>query len=918
MIEKELSRQVKIQKNLSDEDKENNLLNTNKRRWPLSIKLHPAYQMRLYSPTGESVKEEREKLRNNLQEDKDLQEYLDKDFKNTEEWRHTCMPCYFHKRDRTWTAFYINRDYIKGEEIEGNEKKQRLDYLMVHLSKLIGRLIEIALEKKEPYQLLWDYIYDDLPFIERIIQEYRKEYKDESKMMEGKDDLEKIRDLTNDRMKHLSADVIDVCLYTLLRFRSYGEWYESGIAHRTLSYFKKAYKKKSLPKCWYMEAIEKNVERRVDIIQYIKDKKEYFIDSDHSLQSVQKIPQYHRNQQQEVFDGFMNIRQHLYIPLFHLFNKDRGDIFTEELRKIYEGKEVMKIGSKDCLINDAIVIPVFEIYINGTGYGRLQGLYVLYREGQKELLSRLSTNIAKKIKIETAKYALESIEPIVQEISEKIFLSDIMIARKELENTLSTFESPFRYFLEIIIYCQDWENIWVCEKSENPDKDTKIHFWWGRKAKTTDNNSNEQMTPVRWESLLEEKNEDNLKAVNNAKQKNYHNLLMKECGLFAPQKDKSDDNKKNESDEDKYHNYYEIVFEYPKDTILPVSDDEYELYLYKEKMNDKLTRIMQVAYDIWKTNKYQDSVRKADGYISQMSHNLNHALDGIRMELEETISPKLEDKKQGSDSSLCLDPTKLKKDLKEKDRLESLIGHHNFYMYLKDRFEGFKDLKSKDPGTDLIKPFKAMVKDFNRQILFKKYITWATKDNDSKPYDVKLIDIISNELDIKVRYDILYMILENYIRNVPKHNILVKSEVNLMRCYLKIARCIDSRDKLDVSIWEDSRKEISPCEFYKSYKKLEKIYGEKVSARPFIIEKGGGTNAIVCLVDSLNKRYPVEKPHLEIKPVFVEEDGRERHEILHDPDRENYFYMSENERTELSENASYRFSIEYNFKMDIL
>ena len=354
-------------------------------------------------------------------------------------------------------------------------------------------------------------------------------------------------------------------------------------------------------------------------------------------------------------------------------------------------------------------------------------------------------------------------------------------------------------------------------------------------------------------------------------------------------------------------------------------------------MKSNLMQIVQVAYDIWKTNIKIDDYKKARGYVIQMSHNLNHALDGMSTDLKEMIEPMQED--EDGNSSLLLDPNSLKDDLAEeqKDIYQSLIGCHNFFKYLRNRFASFtldvpgkenKDKKSKLSAETKYKlSHKVMIDEFNKQVLFKKHITWVadeddskSDEDDSKSYDMELIPRSPfGDVTYEVYYDILYMFLENYIRNVVEHNTIISNDEPI-RCYLEIKRVTHHRKKLSISIWEYSIKNILPKEFLKKHKGLEDNIKERVDSRPFHIDLIG-TSAMVCLANSLHERGS----EIEVNPVFVvpgRGDTSTRHKVKYDENK-NYYYEDNNQKKGLvpckstNGDEGYRLSMEYQFKMDI-
>ena len=744
------------------------------------------------------------------------------------------------------------------------------------------------------------------------------------------------------------VEVLDLFLYLFLRFSFHATWYESGVVYRKFRDFKDAFNRNdgSMPRCWYMAKTKSKGEKLVDIILYNKNKDKYSVETNNELPKYQKmvdenvtnILRQHEKLQNYIWD----IRDRIYMPLFDLFNLDKK-MFTKSGRILYkefDDKDEEWLG--DIVTNDTIVIPIFEIYINGIGYGRLKGVYALYREDQQELL--LNNKHANEIKAKIAEYAFKISELLLQEITEKTFLSDIMIARGKIstqskeKKTYKRFNHFFKYFLEIISYCQDWENIYLIKSSDKDNKDNKVYFWWGRGRQDKSDQESEHLISSEWKDLLEaygqEKAKTAVKKVLGLDKQKYYKLAIEDCDIFS-EEDFEVCNTLLGSDEFIEFSDCNIVLEYPENTIFPT--DEYSCFMFDLQIKERLIQIVQMAYNIWKTNMNIDDYKKARGYIMQMSHNLNHALDGMSANLKRMIEPMQNDHEADEEeySSPLLDPNSLNDHSTEKQKL--LLGCHNFLQYLKNRFASFTldvpGKENKDREDELSAKVRntlshrVMVDEFNKQILFKKYITWAAKKNDSKFYDVKLISSSPFEnVDYEVCYDILYMFLENYIRNVVKHSTIILNGEPI-RCYLEIQRDKHHRGKLYISIWEDSIKNILPKEFCEKHKELEDNIKERVDSRPFLIDPKA-TSAMVCMANSLCETAS----EIKVNPVFVvpgeeipgEEKTSTRHEVEYDENKKGYYYKDKNKKEQrivpcksTNGDDGYRLSMEYKFKMDI-
>ena len=1016
-------------------------------RWSSAVILHSAYQMRLYSPSEAFVAEAREELCDSLEkysEDTDLRLFLNLDEDSGKSILHTNIPCYFNKRNRSWSNFFMKREFMEDnmswpDDIEKkilvvkksllsftipsvdndkygirkffcddeylktiNESIQYLmnDFLLKVINNILEDNIDIGsierniediereinfIEKKLLEKLQESDLVDieDTENTQKITENFTEHIKDLVKgykpeksktikdLIEGiKKLIEKSRNEVCESLRKKlgypdeydpeknEINIYDLFLYIFLRFSSHATWYENGIAYTTLDKFKKAYneEKNIMPICWYMKTIEEEPGKKlVDIILYDKknDKKNdnYYIDGKYQSKK-EKIPDVQKPNDIATREYILNtMRDEIYMPLFSLFNQ-RDNLFIIKGSELHVDSIAARKGwwKKDVIAHDTVVIPMFETYINGIGYGRLQGIYSLYREDQKALLP--NNKYANEIKAKIAEYLFKTSKLNLQDISEKTFLSDIMRARKKIsnksdeKNTYERFNHFFKYFLEIISYCQDWENIWLVKRSDKDHIVDKVHFWWGRGQQSGEEISSEWKDLLKdlkdnvLQSLKSSDDNDQAKAQKEAKAKakakakaqkeakaavkkvldldkqKCYELAIEDCDMFS-KKDFEVCNTLPGSDEFIEFSDCEIVLEYPEYTIFPPAESHSD-FIFKVQMKERLMRIIQMAYDIWKTNIRIDDYQKARGYIIQMSHNLYHALTGMSENLEKTVGP-MEGERH---SSPLLDPDSLNDNSTEEQKL--LLGSHNFLLYLRDRFESFT---LKVPGKGKKSPIKIMIDEFNKQVLFKKYITWVA--DDSKTYDVELVlSPFSKDAEYKVCYDILYMFLENYIRNVVKHSDdKIVSNDEPIRCNLEITTDDDDIHKYCISIWEDSIKNIPPKEFLKKCQELEDIIEERYNSRPFKIDRKG-TSAMVCLVDSLCER--VSK--IEVNPVFVvpgeeisgEEKTSTRHEVEYDENKKGYYYKDKNKKEQrivpcksTNGDEGYRLSMEYRFKMDI-
>ena len=223
-----------------------------------------------------------------------------------------------------------------------------------------------------------------------------------------------------------------------------------------------------------------------------------------------------------------------------------------------------------------IVLPIFDNYIKSKGYGGIQGAYLIY----------LSVKDLKK-QADITKHIYEIMKPIIPDISTDIYSSNIFrIEEKKIKRWSScTF---IDYFLQMIIYVQDWENIWVITQSKKAVNDNFsvecINQHWGR---TSPEDKEGQFT-YKW-GLDDEKKERKLDSINNENH-NYFEFSIQKIAYLL------EDECMKEKEISKYSEYY-LICEFPKASVIP--KDDYTRKLYNEQLEQRFVRIFQIAIRMW-------------------------------------------------------------------------------------------------------------------------------------------------------------------------------------------------------------------------------------------------------------------------------------------------------------------------------
>ena len=540
------------------------------------------------------------------------------------------------------------------------------------------------------------------------------------------------------------------------------------------------------------------------------------------------------------------------------------------------------------VLGSVFLLPIFDIYIGNKGYGGFNGFYNFqYKELKKK--QRKETfwewfyrhlgykEPKKKQRKETIKNIIKETKPHLAVLSKEIYLSNLFrIENKKIKKKPSY--NFVDYFLQMIIYVQDWENIWVTTKSiEQSEKNEKNKFteedinrYWTRKS------PDEKKGKFTYE-WIDSSNGD--KGVNELKPvvtgKNFFKFHIEEEVAFLLKKEDTEYDKKIL---DEY-----LICKYPEASVIP--NDASDLKKYEENLTQRFLRVFGIAISAWKKDKYKITINVAKGCVEQMSHNLHYVPAGIRKEL---------------------------KLLKSEDDMQANIieGSDNFLEYIVNRFSAFSCFYEDIPGGYMPKSIDESIEDFKKQKLFLKHITKATKNCGN---EVEIIDHNKEYGKLRLLYQPLYMFLEHYIRYVAEH-LAVSSDT--ISCHVKISRIENSEYRM--CIWEDSKKELGVEEFYKAWKDLNDNHQKVQEARPFSLRDKQEISAMEWYLKSL---VDSKDTWLEVSPVVVLGSGKQCisykiEEIKVEKDKCEYYYTDKAEgKIRLCHSNNQRFSMKYSFNI---
>ena len=665
------------------------------------------------------------------------------------------FPCYFNKRYRNHMYFTMHNDFVMDKSKFIEEKKQYFDD-----NKDEGE------QRKE-----------DLEKIKKIIEEDQNRNEDEGiyfRGTSGRNHLKKLNDLIksfnkdkNDLIKSFNKDktekIANNCLQTFCGFPYRASWYEAGMAYNII---KKKIKKKEVKENGFQFFYIKKREDRTEEMEVVLiseksfDKSEsieaeYFYEGSDQIEEV-----FNKNKKAyEYFRGIAGeIKNYIYIPLYNLFHDKES--YSDSCKKDFN-----KILSNAC-----ITVPIFEVYINNIGYGRLHGWHTFYYKDKsaKEQEDWIKENCKDKSAKEQEWIKENIINPeqiraqlrqAAMSESERISQSDYHYVTKDIYEEkidrlkgISDFSKGFLdYFFQMIIYIQDWENVWI-------KNDNNILDWWGRGkafflSTNWEDKFKQDISQGEAEKRLKEAEEDKLTLKFNLEE--FEDIIEPE-GFKDMHYWKDSDQYLNELKDST------MVFEYPDYTYLPSRGEEREEY--EQIIKKRIFALLYLAISTWKQDRYALEIKKQQVMIEQMSHNLVHPLQSIAGSIQ---------------SNNCETST--------------------FLSYLRDRIGYFsQDFRQRNNSKEITE-FTCIDKLSKQQLLFNHIL-----GSDKGSLKLKFLIHNGGRKGRKMNEQQFYMIFENYIRNVGKHSGLSGADFS---CYVSALGAIGG-----ISLWEDAIKCLNKTE----------------------------------------------------------------------------------------------------------
>ena len=806
------------------------------------------------------------------------------------------ISAYFNKFDRVLYHFYADKDldlysvrHLLKEGIDGLLGVILND----HIPKLEERLIKKFLSRK---------LNDKIKNLKTKIENYKNNYEDYKK-----------GDSISDERRSTLREILITVIEILWELQIPRDWYEYGMVYRHLEsdpygeelaeFIKETDNQNShRAPFFYMEPKSGDSGCRRTYLVIGGSKKE--------LGDPNIIPD---NVEEEYTEFHKNMRDNLLIPLTRIFNEECS-------------KEFLTDEKGDDLYNECIIIPVHDIYINGVGYGGIQGFYGFFRkEGG--------------IEEEKCFNEAEKQLPNIVDMSNYIFLSNLfLIVSEGLEHKVDSFEDLINHFIEMVRYIQDWETIWVSkiglseikgkieDESEEKIGDTDIIRCLSREI--------DKKTGTSYK-LSENKSEkeviDKLKKA--IKEDRYFPLSLKDIGFIF---------KEDEIEEYNIDLERHIIFEYPKASFIPHNEDSKKEF--ENKIKDRQIQVFESIIIQWKDGKYTEKIRRMEGYIEQMSHNLSHVFEGGQVKIKKSLS--------ADNAGLVINPQEY-----ESPEDSFLANCYNFLEYLRSRMKFFVDLEITLKGMRNRDKDKRKISEvidhFKYQEIISKYLTYgAPIDYNGKTVEIKdvQINLLGDKktyANLAVCYEPLYMFLENYIRNVAKHQGVIEETMDV---YIEIKDSDNSDKDVIVSLWEHSEKQsvvkwmlqnnwdyskisqktglseteindlkeekdtaLKLMEFYRQWKNLSDGHKKIKKGQPFV-DGGRGISVMECLVNGL---VSSENAHLRVKPVLVVPSDEEQ-SIRYEIREENGKYYRVIDDKEVFNDQTNRFSMEYQFEMERL
>ena len=417
---------------------------------------------------------------------------------------------------------------------------------------------------------------------------------------------------------------------------------------------------------------------------------------------------------------------------------------------------------------DFLLVPIHDIYIVDKGYGMPRGFITLAFDNVNFLPKE--TKIVATI--------IRKIVPILANISNEFFMSDII----KVQEAYSSREFDIlKDFLSMFPYIQDWEKVSIKDGKDN------VVSCWGYLEK---NNANTVWNIEEWTELK------NSAEPNNSK--NYKSLDIEMEALdiknFKPKLSV-------ENIVDKYFSECHIECIYHKTALIPEERPK-EMSRFEESIKERVAFLIRATIRKYLHHISSEQLAASAIMSRNMSHNIgSHVLAKIvSLGNKESDIVKLKDLLSYLQSRM--------------DHLAGVATDQQGQVSHPVSFS-FQRLINDLCSTSFkhfIEGKRSMDEHDRGQYFLCQYISGVMVDKEPLSVTIK----IENEADDNVYVSVpngntgahaFYIILENYIRNVAKHNTPKDGVSNFCVC-MKIDDEVERYpDMIKISLWENLKKQ---------------------------------------------------------------------------------------------------------------
>ena len=427
------------------------------------------------------------------------------------------------------------------------------------------------------------------------------------------------------------------------------------------------------------------------------------------------------------------------------------------------------------------VFPIYEIYIGGKGYGGIWGFCnILHNKTDNALL-------LEKVK---------DISPHLMFVASSLFESGIQNIAKALDKHVKKPSGGrikiLREFLSMIIYIQAWEKIWITEKSvdtlrkesekNHPLEGKDIILFWSRGKK------NKQGPNTYWKDCghyTTRKIERLKEAIENQDKKRVvFSWSLENIEIFLTESEKSMPIFQSLLNR-------HIICEYPQVVSLPDSDDERRIF--ENKLENQQLQVFEIVINKWRRHMAAEQLAASAIMSRNMSHNIgSHVLAKVIASKSDIVKNEISD---------------------------SYTPQLDLFSYLQSRMDHLAYVATDRQGQ-ISHPvsfnFQRLIKDFEDQDFLCQYISGVMVGKNPLSVEIK----IENEADDNVYVSVpngntgahaFYIILENYIRNVAKHNTpkdeVLKDEIPKFCVCVRIDEVERYPDMVKISLWDELEKQ---------------------------------------------------------------------------------------------------------------